>query len=304
MVSNMRPSVSVVIPTTCESGRRPLLCRAIDSVFSQTDVDIELIVVANGNRVREDLYDELQADRNLRLARLETASLPAAQRHGRSLVTKEYFTLLDDDDELLPGALGNRTRSLQEDCSVDVVVANGYVTYDGSTDELHVKNFDFARVDPLVSLMHRNWLASCGALFRTRTIPIDFFDGVTKYHEWTLLAVRILLANRKLVFLDEPTFRKHEEIDNSLSKSAAYRNSLIDFLTMLLAFDMPTPARNALMKKIGRTLHSKADECRRHGYLTVAWKYHLRSMSYPDGWRYLLYTRRLLLPARSTNEKL
>ncbi|MEX2123333.1 MAG: glycosyltransferase family A protein [Woeseia sp.] len=301
---NGRPGVSVIIPTTCEKGRKALLRRAISCVLSQKDVDIELIIVVNGNRVCEELYEQLDADRELKLARLETGSLPAAQRHGRGLVTKEYFTLLDDDDELLPEALRYRSSVLQNDQTIDALVSNGYVTYDGSTDELHVTNFDFARGDPLAALMQKNWLASCGALFRTRTIPFDFFDGVTKYHEWTLLAVRILLADRKLAFLDRPTFRKHEEIDNSLSKSEAYRNSSLEFLRNLLLFDMPRHAKTELKKKIGRTLHSKADACRRRGDLSAAWTYHLRSMSYPDRWRYLLYTRKLLLPVRGAGKAL
>jgi len=291
------PGVSVIIPTTGEKSRALLLYRAIESVLPQKNVDLELIIVVNGNRVCEELYDRLRADQRLQLVRRDIGSLPAAQRHGRGLVTKEYFTLLDDDDELLPEALSVRSSVLNEDQSADLVVSNGYVTYDGAKDELHVKDFGFARGDPLAALMQKNWLASCGALFRTRTISIEFFDGVTKYHEWTLLAVRILLANRRVVFLDQPTFRKHEEIAGSLSKSEAYRNSALGFLEGMLSFDMPRHARTELKKKLGRTLHFKADEYRRHGDLRSAWAYHFRSMRYPGSWRYFLYTRKLLLQA-------
>lgn len=296
------PSVSVIIPTTCERGRRSLLCRAIDSVLAQREVDVHLLIVVNGSRVCETLYEELRADGRLQLARLPVGSLPAAQRHGRGLVTKQYFTLLDDDDELLPDALQRRASALAGDPTVDMVVSNGYITYDGATDELHVEHFEFARRDPLVALMRRNWLVSCGALFRSDTVPVDFFDGQTKWHEWTLLAIRILLANRKVAFLDEPTFRKHEEVANSLSKSPAYREAALGFLANLLGFDMPPHVKTELRRKIGRTLHSRAEECRLRGDLTQAWRHHLRSMRYVENWNYLPYTRKLLLPLRNSRD--
>jgi hypothetical protein len=138
-------------------------------------------------------------------------------------------------------------------------------------------------------------------LFRSNTISVDFFDGKTKYHEWTLLAVGVLLANKKLAFLDSPTFRKHEESVASLSKSTAYRDSSVGFLKNLLTFDMPPPVKRELKKKIGRALHSRSDEYRGRGELGKAWKYHIQSMSYPESWKYFLYTRRLLFFKRLDN---
>ena len=96
------------------------MLRAIDSVLTQTQVDVDLIVVVNGNRVSEEFYEWLEAHPQIRVSRLEKGSLPFAQRHGRSLVEKEYFTLLDDDDELLDFALEKRADLMLRDRQVDV----------------------------------------------------------------------------------------------------------------------------------------------------------------------------------------
>ena len=46
----------------------------------------------------------------------------------------------------------------------------------------------YAATDPLRALVIENWLASCGGLFRSDRVSIDYFDGVTRHYEWTFLA--------------------------------------------------------------------------------------------------------------------
>ena len=290
-----KPAISVIIPTTCEAVRKPLMLRAIDSVLTQTQVDVDLIVVVNGNRVSEEFYEWLEAHPQIRVSRLEKGSLPFAQRHGRSLVEKEYFTLLDDDDELLDFALEKRADLMLRDRQVDVVVSNGYITYDGIQYERHVESFDDAREDPFAALLRRNWLVSCGALFRTSGVPIDCFDGETKFHEWTLLAVRIMLLGRQIAFLDDPTFRKHEETEGSLSKSHEYRESTLGFLKDLQGLDLPLSAKRELRSKIGRTCHAKAVYLRNQGRFWDAWAYHLKSLNSLENWKFLTFSRKLFV---------
>jgi glycosyltransferase involved in cell wall biosynthesis len=275
-----------------------VLWRALNSVIQQEGVDLELIVVVNGSKVYEPLYSKICSIEKIRVSRLEQGLLPAAQRHGRSLVTREFFTLLDDDDELLPNALRLRSDLMSQQPHADVIASNGYITYDGQKDHLHFDNFHEVQADPFTALMKSNWLSSCGSLFRTRTIPVDFFDGRTKYFEWTLLALTVLEHGRVVQFLDAPTFRKHEEIEGSLSKSDAYRDATIPFLTGLTEHDLPPRVMVELEKKIGRAFHFKSVRCRRKGHFRDAWKYHIHSLRWGGGARYLLYSIKLLVPLR------
>lgn len=292
------PGVSLIIPTTCEEGRKELLRRAIGTVLFQTGIDIDLIVVVNGNRVDEAVYQELCEDGRFDVRRRQVASLPAALKYGRGLVKKEYFGFLDDDDELLPGAMTKRCRVLQEDESIDAVVGNGYVTRDGVIDEPYRTDWQLIDHDPLRALLKENWLASCGALFRSSTIPSALFDEGTKYYEWTLLAIKLLVANKKFAFLDEPTFRIHQEVEQSLSKSAEYSDAYLEFLFGLLDFELPKSSRRELKRKISRSLHCSAESRREQGRLIEAWKYHLRSIWYSGLWSYGLYTRKLFTRVR------
>jgi hypothetical protein len=221
-------------------------------------------------------------------------SLPLAQRIGRSLVRSEYFCFLDDDDEYLPGALRLRLAPLLADSQLAFVTTNGYKIADGVAEELLPRDLlATVRADPLAALSHVNWLASCGGLFRSSSVPVDYFDGETAFFEWTYLAYQLALDLRMAV-LETPTFRIHDTAE-SLSKSSAYEEAEIKVLNKILALNLPPKVRRDLRAKIGRVWHTMADSAWRQGALGRAWRFHLTSLLLPGGHRYLLFSRKLFV---------
>lgn len=283
--------ISVIIPTTCEARRWDSLKRAISSVTLQENVDVEVIVVVNGTRFDPGCYEELRNMPGLSVVYLEEGNLPRAVKYARSLVTTPFFAFLDDDDEYLPGALWRRLQPLLADETVGYVAANGYSHVDGR-DEQAVTNVEAVQRDPLRALLRENWLASCGGLYRSSSVSSDYFDGKTRYLEWTLLAYK-LASSMRMVFVDEPTYRIHDSPD-SLSKSEAFREAEIGVLNQILALELPADVKNGLRIKMGRAYHSLSNHYRRQGDLKRAWSCHLTSLRYPEGLRYVTYTRRLL----------
>lgn len=285
--------VTVIISTMCEAARRVSLLRAIGSVRSQ-DVPGVVLLVVNGMRFDAELLEQLKADPGLRVEYRQEGSLPGAVRYGRSLVTTEFFSFLDDDDEYLPGALRTRIEPLLADATLDVVATNGYR---GSGEQhIYLDKTDHINRDPLTAIIGRNWLASCGGLFRSTAIGVDYFDGKTKHFEWTLLAYRILFANRRVLFVDVPTFRVNDSPD-SLSKSLEYQRASAAFYQHLLTLQPPARIRRALRRELSAAWHDLSEQYRRSGERARAWQCHWRSLIEPDGLRYLLYTRWLLLPS-------
>jgi glycosyltransferase involved in cell wall biosynthesis len=289
----MNPAgISVVIPTACRPERAGSIRRAIQSVLSQENVDLEVIVVVNGPGYDRALRAELEADPALRVAYLPEPDLPAAQRHGRTLVTKPFFSYLDDDDEYLPMALHTRTNVMLSDPAVDVVATNGLWAPDKSP---YIKRTDAVEADPLMALLQGNWLGSCGALFRTATVSPDFFDGRTRHYEWTMMAFRLAVAGRRIRFIDVPTYVMNETAQ-ALSRSEAYRLAEPAFLTSLLDFDLAPRYRKRIREKYLTSLHSLAARSLAEGNLGDAWRYHGRSLLGRHGLRYLFYTRKLVGP--------
>src|ERR1700757_5142491 len=117
----MRPQISVVIATSCEATRREKIRRAISSVLSQQGPPLQLLIIVNGQRYDAALFEELKADSRLKVHYRELGSFPAALKDGRHLAGGEFFTFLDDDDALLPGALGMRLEAVE---TVDWLASN------------------------------------------------------------------------------------------------------------------------------------------------------------------------------------
>jgi glycosyltransferase involved in cell wall biosynthesis len=284
-------SVDVIIPTTCETHRWKSLKRAISSVLSQDNTDAEVIVVVNGVRYNPECYEEIVAMQNVTVAYQKEGSAPRAARLGRSLVTAPAFAFLDDDDEYLPDALKHRLEPLLEDESLDYVASNGYRRI-GGRDDLILRDVENIRRDPLRALTVQNWLASCGGLYRSGSVSIEYFDEEATYFEWTLLAYK-LASKLKMAFVDVPTYRIYDS-PGSLSKSTAYQEAEVAVLGKIASLGLPSDVKREVQEKIGRRYHDLANYSLMQGDRAAAWRYHLTSLHYPRGWEYLLYSRKLL----------
>lgn len=284
-------TVSVIIPTTCEAKRWHSLQRAIATAREQDNAAVSVIVVVNGERFVPENLETLRRDPALTVLYQQQGSAPLAQQLGRQAVRTEFFAFLDDDDEYLPGALGHRVQPMLDQHAIAFVASNGYRHTEGR-DMLAVSSAAALRADPLLSLCNENWLASCGGLFRSASVGPEFFEEPAAYLEWTYLAYKLALK-LPMAWVDTPTYRIHDTA-GSLSKSAAYREAELGVLERILALGLPPRVATRVRNKIGRACHDLAHQHVLQAMPAVAWRYHALSLRQPGGWRYLLYSRKLL----------
>src|SRR5687767_6369859 len=161
--------IEVLIVSLCKAERRNSILKALDSVVSQEGVSATPIVVVNGSRYDPLLFDELKARGDMRVVYQTQPSIFLARRLAREKNRAPFFAMLDDDDELLPGALQKRLQPLLDDPALDAVITNGYVM-DGTRQQFVLTSVDAIRKDPLGELMSANWLATASGLFRASSI--------------------------------------------------------------------------------------------------------------------------------------
>lgn len=291
----MSESITVIIPTTCEKKRKDSLLRAITSIHQQTAGNAAVLLVVNGDKFDPELFSTLQNRNDVYVTYQKEGNLPKALAHGRSLVKSDFFAFLDDDDQLLENALTKRLAAFTQNPHLDAVVTNGYneSRQQRITRVIHGNEIN---KDPLKALVTGNWLASCGGLFRRTTIGPEFFDRLIPYYEWTLIAFR-LCTTRKMQFINEATYIVSDTA-NSLSKSMEYVLADETVLREMLNSKASATVRHALRKKMAATLHNISNLLHLRGQYWPAWQYHLASLCYPSGFRYLSYTRHLFFPAR------
>lgn len=287
--------ISVIVPTVCATERSASLRRAVASALSQVDREeglVQVILVANGLRVDPELLEEMASTPSVRVVRRPEGNVTAARLAGRRLVLTPYFSFLDDDDELLPGAVEAALTRLTEDPRIDIVVSNGYLRHNG-LDTLVVSNMAQVSADPIGTFLHRNWFLSGAATFRTTTVPESVFDVPTKYFEWTLIGFMLLASGVHFAFIDTPAYRVNDSTE-SASKSDEYHDAEVGMLQSLVRQATAGRVRRRLRQKLAIACHTQSDRALNAGAILDAWRWHLRSLTCLYGLKHLAYTRHLL----------
>lgn len=285
------PRITTIIATGAVAERARLLKRAIDSVRAAARAATRIVIVVNGTRYDQRLLEWLQAQPDVRLERLERASLPLALLHGREHVETEFFATLDDDDEYLPNALVRRADALDAS-GADVVITNGYRHACGR-DRMFHDAIESVPASPLAKLFEHNWLASCNALYRSSSIGREYFANYHPFLEWTWMAFQLATSDVRIVALAEATFRNYDT-PNSLSKSDAYFDADLALYRRMLARNTPPEITRLIQRRVAAALHNRSLRELARGNRAKAITFHLRSLFRPGGLQYLAYSRRLL----------
>lgn len=281
--------ITVIIPTSADVKRADLTRRCLDSVLDQDGVDATPLLVVNGPA---DGFDASKLDPRVNVLRLDKADLPAAVAAGRAHVETPFFSIIDDDDYLLPGALAHRLDILAGAADADGVVTNGYRESQDRRTPL-VRDMDAVARDPLMSLKNGNWHSPGSGLFRTERIPLALFTSTPRYLEWTYLAIR-LVTEHKLAFSKQFTYAYTEDSPGSISKSDVYLYGMPEALDALLRLEMPEALRNTFRLHRAFAWHAIAGAHLSRGERGAAWKAHLKSLRRYGGLRFLPYTRKLV----------
>lgn len=289
------PAVTIIIPTLGLSERADSLQAAIESALGQAGVRPTVTVVLNGSHRSAEVERTLRNDRRVTLIIREPRGLPAALAAGRATVETPWFTALDDDDLLLPGALLLRVRALEQHTDCAAVITNGYLRSDAG-DELHVKPHHHVHADPVRAMLETNWLLPGSWLCRSELVGVSVFEGMPNFLECTYLALRIA-SKHPIIWRDTPTvvYRVGSPAAESLSRASVLGQ--VGGLRRIIALDLPDDVRRVLRSRIAGAYHAAADYERKSGSLREAWRWHVASLIQPSGWRYLLFTRYLLRDA-------
>ncbi len=283
-------AITILIPSVCSEARHASLVRAIASAQGAASQPIRVVVVANGPSVSD---SAVQAARQYGadVQRLAEGSLPKALAHARALVTTEFFGFLDDDDELLEGALDRRLEALHQDPKVDVAVSNGVRDLGGERQRC-LPSLAGVADEPLRALLHQNWLASCAGLFRASRVGTEYFAKPHRYAEWTALAFQLCMTGRRVACVDSLDYVIHDTL-GSLSKSEGFVRSYVELYEQMLQPETPAWAKAIIRSKRGAALHDLSVRALEAGRLAEAMLFHLRSLGTLEGLRYFSYGRHI-----------
>lgn len=287
-------AVTVIIPTMASAKRAQALRRAVDSIRKSSTKPIKIIAVVNGTQADSALCHWLTSQADVQYERISTPSSPLAVLHGCQLVQTPYFSFLDDDDEYLTGGTDIKLDAFRHCSDADIVITRGLRHCD-DIDEPIMTTISTVPEAPLKRLFESNWLGSCNALFRSAAFHPDFFYEPHPYAEWTWLAYKLAIAGKKIVAVDEPTFRINDTPE-SLSKTDAYHNAYQALYQRMLALTPPPDIARAIRTRSGADWHHQSFRALQRGDRMLALRFHFSSLMLPGGLKYLSYTRHLIPP--------
>ena len=241
------PLISVVIPT--HSGAQ-VICRAVDSVLSQTYPNIEVVVVDdNGKGTEEQITTEKSMEKYTSDSRVKylahDVSLhgSAARNTGVKHSSGEFIALLDDDDYFLPNNLEEHyeTQKCLDD-SYGVTFCGMHIVRGKIEEDIIAKQEGDVLVD---FLMGRMRVGSSLVMIR-RSVYDEFngFDESFKRHQdWEFLTR--IFTKYKLASTHKIGVVKINLDRNSATNPQKFESNRIYFLTKMKSIIASLPANTA-----------------------------------------------------------
>ena len=204
-------TISVIIPAY---NAEATIVRACRSVLEQSHKNVELLVVNDGSRDGTGAaLDALAAqDSRLKCIHKENGGVSAARNSALEVMTGEYFTFLDSDDEMEPGALESLLLTARE-TGADVVCGSfSSVKPDGTVLTHHYVEGEMVIWTELEMLEKAlkddpaTW-AVWGKLYRTRSLGSVRFEPGKNIHEDGYYLFEVALCRPNMVVTDIPVLR-------------------------------------------------------------------------------------------------
>ena len=206
-----QPDISVIIPTY---NRAHILPRALDSVLSQTQLPIEIIVVNDGST--DGTKSVLSNYPGLKIIDQQHSGVSAARNIGLEHTNGEWIAFLDSDDEWLPEKLEQQWAAI---CKDDKLICH--------TEEIWIRNGK--RVNPMKKhqkygeYIYEKCLPLCvispSSVMIHQSVfnDIGVFDESLEVCEDYDLWLRIC-SKYSTLFFDEPLIVKYGGHENQLSR--------------------------------------------------------------------------------------
>ncbi len=203
------PNVSICIPTY---NREKLLKETLDSVFTQTYKDFEVVIVDDGSTDGTKQMLERHGY-EVRYHRQENSGDAAARNKLIELAQGRYITFLDSDDLLFGDSLERMIAAMPTN-SDEAIVYGPYTAIDESGDVLHRKKKKLYNGRITQYLFENILIHSCGSLFPKKILVEaggfnTSFPVCSDYDLWLRLSLKY-----DFVAINNPVFKRRRHGGN------------------------------------------------------------------------------------------
>ncbi len=207
----MYPNLSVIVPTVGRSS----LDRALQSVISQLNVVLEIIVVDDSE------LQDLSIPEDIPGKVIKTGGkvgVSKARNMGLDAATNRWVAFLDDDDEWLPKKTEVQLKYIQE-LSLDASLTSAFVN-ESTRPKVPLKVGEspiHALYSRLSFFENRHYMAMGSLIYDSEKFHIRFMDKLTE-RENIFFYESLFKLGAKIAQIDEPLVIIHFSKSNSLGR--------------------------------------------------------------------------------------
>ena len=193
--------ISIIIP--CYNAEKTIK-RCLESVISQTDKNIEIVIINDGSIDKTDsIIKKYINDNRIKYYNRSNHGIGKTRNFGIKEATGEYITFLDSDDYLPNDAIDNLYKLAQKN-KLDLVVSDYYVDNKNIKSE-KIKSFPITNVKNNPNLIFDINLAPWNKLYKKELIENIKFEENLKYEDAPFVIESIIKA-KKIGKLDKETY--------------------------------------------------------------------------------------------------
>jgi hypothetical protein len=248
-VPDQAPAVSVIVPAH-NSAR--FIAECLDSVFAQTWIEFEIIVVNDGSPDTAELERVLAPYRERMVyVRQENRGPSCARNCGIRLARGEYLAFLDSDDCWPPEYLSTQLQWFEDSPSLDLVYADGRLFGSGPVPR---KTFMQTSTPPttLNELVSQGGqILPSGTVVKKRAIAeAGFFDETLRRCEDLDMWLRLAQRGAKIAFQGKVLFLRRVHGRAATSDEEKMVTSLLRVLTKVDRAQLSSAGLESLDKQL------------------------------------------------------
>lgn len=219
--------ISIVIPIY---NREKFLLRTLQSVKNQTHRPLQLILVDNNSSdssltICNDFKEKHNSDSFEIIVTSETKEgANAARNKGLSLVSGEFVSFYDSDDEMYPFKMDKIEQTIKDNPSADIIG----ITFDITHPDKKVKPRSKIFSNRLDKHILTGYLSTPAAIIRTSLVKEvgGWNESLFRWQDWEL-GIRLLMKTERVKWIKKPTldnYYMHEESISGIGFSQSHHD--------------------------------------------------------------------------------
>jgi glycosyltransferase involved in cell wall biosynthesis len=224
--------VSIIVPTY---NRAHLIKRALESIFRQTYANLELIIIDDGSTDDTEFVIAAYTNKSyfpVRYYKKNNGGCASARNMGVSLATGDALAFLDSDDELLPNAIGELVRTMEE-TGADFVYSPSFAQVAGRQFAVYPAAAGHPELFAVEYFM-TNRTYVCSILYRKHIFEVFRNDESLRYNEDSDFLQRVAISF-KAAYLNSPTALVHYHNANKSSNRVEINRAMLKSVESILS---------------------------------------------------------------------